>query len=311
MKHRFLVTGATGFVGSWITHSLVERGEDVSVIVRNKRLNPNSRLHDIADKIKVYEGDLLSSSIEKTVAEIKPTIVFHLAAYGALPAQQIDTDMLLDTNVKGVIRLINAAKKYNLKLFINTGSSSEYGIKDKPMRESDLLEPVNDYGVTKAAATLYVQKIAKREELPLITFRLFSPYGAKDDEKRLIPYVISQALQEKPLELNSGENVRDFVYIADVVQAYLQAIDKKFIPGEIFNIGSGQQHSVYDIVTSVVAITKSASSLKWGAISAHSRQVEPKMWQADISKAKKSLNWKPKYSLKKGLQETIKESKKE
>src|SRR5947209_1988144 len=100
MKNKIFVTGATGFVGSRLVRSLVENNEDVSIMVRSKQLN--NRLHDISDKIKIYKGDLQSDSIKDIIDQVKPTIVFHLAAYGALPGQQVTIQKLLDVNVNGV-----------------------------------------------------------------------------------------------------------------------------------------------------------------------------------------------------------------
>lgn len=303
MKQKILVTGATGFVGSWLVRKLVENKEDVSIIVRDKNLN--ARIVGVAENIHTYEGDLQSSRLENIIDKIKPHIVFHLAAQGALPGQKVTIDDLIETNIKGLTRLINATKKHDLRLFVNTGSSSEYGVKERPMKESDVLAPINDYGVSKAAATLYSQKIALTESLPIVTLRLFSPYGYLDDPNRLISFVINKALRNETIILSSKKNVRDFIYIDDVVAAYLATIQTSFNPGEIINIGSGKQHSVYDIVSDVIATTRSTSKLAWNTMPQQSRQIETKVWQADIKKAKIILNWKPKYTLHQGLKEII------
>lgn len=307
MRKKIFVTGATGFVGSWLVRKLVENGEDVSIIVRNKKLT--NRLLDIESKLHIYQGDLQSASLDTIIDSIKPTIVFHLAAHGALPSQQITITDLIETNLKGLIRLLTSVKRYPLDLFVNTGSSSEYGTKDIPMKESDVLQPINDYGFSKAASTLYCQKNALTEQLPIITLRLFSPYGYGDDEKRLIPFVIKKALANESISLSSKNNVRDFIYIEDVIAAYVQTMQRKISPGEIINVGSGKQHSIYDIVKQIVEISGSTSKLLWGDMPKQARQVEPKIWQADVSKAKKRLNWKPTYSLEQGLEKTIQQYK--
>jgi nucleoside-diphosphate-sugar epimerase len=307
MKRKILVTGATGFIGSWLVRKLIEQGESVSIIVRNKKLN--SRLSNISHKLHVYECDLQDPGLEKVVDTIKPNIVFHLAAYGALPGQKVTIQELIDTNVNGLINLINVTKKHKLQLFVNTGSSSEYGVKNNSMNEFDILLPINDYGVSKAAATLYAQKIALTELLPIVTLRLFSPFGYQDDVNRLIPFVIAKALVNEPIALSSQQNVRDFIYIEDVVSAYLAILEKKVAPGEIINIGSGQQHSVYAIVRQIIRITKSKSKLEWNTMPKQSRQIEPKKWHADIQKAKKLLQWSPKYTLQQGLEKTIEQYK--
>src|SRR6185437_16454925 len=133
MKRKIFVTGATGFVGSWLVRRLVSNHEDVSVLVRDKKLT--KRLSDISNNITLFEGDLQSTSLHTIINKIQPTIIFHLAACGALPGQNITIQDVVDINVKGLINLIDAAKKNNVKLLVNTGSSSEYGIKEKPMKE--------------------------------------------------------------------------------------------------------------------------------------------------------------------------------
>lgn len=303
MKNRIFVTGATGFVGSRLVRALVQNNEDVSILVRNKQLN--SRLRDISDKMHIYEGDLQSESLQEIIDKVRPTILFHLAAHGALPGENVTIQELIEVNIKSLVRLLSAVKRHKIKLFVNTGSSSEYGIKDVPMNETDFLCPINDYGVTKAAATLYCQKVALTESLPIVTLRLFSPYGYGDNIKRLIPFVIKKALIHEPISLSSKENVRDFIAIEDVVEAYLQTMRVSVNPGEIFNIGSGKQHSVYAIVSKIVEITKSKSQLQWNTMPKQLRQVEPKIWEADIRKAKKILYWKPSYSLEQGLEIAI------
>jgi len=298
----YLITGASGFVGSNIVRHLIAQGKKVSIILRDTK--HAWRIEDILKKIQVVETNLLSPTLEKDLTNLHPTYIFHLAAYGALP-QESSADKTIDVNLKGTIRLLNALKNTHFRLFINTGSSSEYGYKESPMVETDLPQPLNDYGVVKVAQTLYCAKLAIRESLPIITFRLFSPYGYYEDKNRLFSWVITNALLHKPIALSSPTNVRDFVFIEDVVDAYIKACSSTFNPGDIFNIGSGEQHSVEDIVNYVVEFTHSTSKIEWGTIPEQERQVEPSIWQADIKKIKKQINWKPKHSLKEGIEKTI------
>lgn len=302
MGDRFLITGATGFVGSCIVRDLLSQKKHVSIITRHKKLN--WRLYDIASQLKIYEGDLRSQSLKKIIDKIRPTYIFHLAAYGSLPAEN-DVGRMIDTNIKGTINLINALKRHHFELFVNTGTSSEYGICNHQMGESDVVEPINDYGCTKAAATLFCQKEARHYNLPIITFRLFSPYGYFEDERRLVPWVILKALKNQPVELSSPNHVRDFIFIQDVVDAYLKATQIKIGPGEIFNLGTGRQHSVLEVVNTILQITKSKAKIVWGKVKKQERQLEPVYWEADISKAIKTLRWKPKYDLEEGLEKTV------
>lgn len=303
MKKTFLITGSTGFIGSCITRELVKRKEQVCIITRNKKLN--WRLDDISSNISVYECDLLSKSLDKIVDKIKPNIIFHLASYGSLPREN-DYNEIIDVNIKGTVNLVNAIKKNKFELFVNTGSSSEYGIKNTEMNEDACIpKPVNDYGIAKMATTMFCQKEAIRNNLPIITLRLFSPYGFFEDKNRLFPTIILNALKNKEINLSSAENVRDFIFIKDVINAYIKTTEIKLTPGEIYNIGTGKQHTVSEVLNLVLQITNSTSKIIWDKTKDQPRQVEPKLWEADISKAKKQLHWKPEYTLKKGLTETI------
>lgn len=302
MNDIYLITGATGFIGANIVRRLVSENKNVHVVTRNKKLN--WRLSDLASKIKIHEVDLLDKNLNKIVAKIKPDYVFHLAVYGSLPRED-NIDELIDVNIRGTINLINAVKQNKFKLFINTGSSSEYGTKDKPMAETDLPFPVNDYGVTKLAVTAYVTKEAVRNNLPFITFRLFSVYGPYEESKRLIPDVILSAINNKQISIGDPKHVRDFIFIDDVVDAYLKACKMKINPGDIFNIGTGKQFSVGSLVETVVQLSNSKAGVKYNIIKKQERQVEPKVWKADIKKSKKILKWQAKYSLNQGIASTI------
>jgi nucleoside-diphosphate-sugar epimerase len=299
-NRRYLVTGSTGFVGASIVRRLVCKKEDVNIIVRNKKLN--WRLKDISSNLNIYECDLLSKNLDKVIDEIKPTHIFHLAAYGSLPKES-EIKNLIDVNLKGTINLVNAIKKNPFEIFVNTGSSSEYGNKEKAMKESDIAEPVNDYGITKLAATLFCQKESIRYSLPIVTFRLFSVYGPYEAKTRLIPSVIYSALKNEPIEVGNSKHVRDFIYIDDVVDAYLRSSNIKIKQGDIFNLGTGKQYSVEDVVNYVLNLSKSKSKVFWGKIKKQKRQDEPIKWQANISKLESVLRWKPEHDLKSGLDE--------
>jgi nucleoside-diphosphate-sugar epimerase len=301
-KECYLVTGASGFIGSNLTRLLTDTGKDVHVFVRNPQ--KAWRLHGIISKIHIHQTDLTDPSLSKVIDKIRPNIIFHLAAFGALQKQNNVNDMI-DVNIKGTLGLLTSLQKHKLIRFVHAGSSSEYGISGKSMKETDLIKPVNEYGVTKAAATLLCQQFAQRYSLPVVTLRLFSPYGYFEDESRLIPTVICRMLTNKKVRLSSPRHVRDFIFVQDVLDAFLQCVKVSTPPGEVINIGSGKQHSVRDVVNIVKHLTGSNSSVLYEDIPAQSRQVETNKWEADILKAKSMLQWSPKWNLQQGLSETV------
>jgi len=302
MKDNFLVTGATGFIGANLVRELVSLGQNVNIIVRDKKLN--WRISDIAGKINILECDISDPKLQRIINGVKPDYIFHLAGYGNLPHED-DIYKMIDVNLKGTINLLNALSGNPFKLFINTGSSAEYGIKGHSMKESDVLEPINNYGVIKSAITHYCQKEAIRNNLPIINFRLFTPFGYFEGRNRLIPDVVLSALAGRPIRVSSPAHVRDFIFIEDVVDAYLQAIQVQHNPGEIYNIGSGIQYCVKDIIEKILTITKSKSNIEWGAVEKQARYIEPKKWQADMSKTKNILHFEAKHSIETGIKKTI------
>jgi len=298
---KVLITGSTGFIGSNLARLALNHDAEVYILYR--ATSNKWRINNILNSVHGFCVDLSDSGrLNSIVSEIQPDIVYHTAAYGGNPLQK-DQQTIVDSNLMGTINMINACRKVNLDLFVNTGSSSEYGIKTRSILEDDLLEPVNDYGISKAAATLYCQAVARNEELPIVTLRLFSPYGSYEGHSRLISSTIIACLRGENPRISSRSFVRDFVFIDDVLDAYLKVVDASDVSGKIFNIGYGEQHSVGDVVDTVIRFTGNkvipviGSPQRW--------QSEPAMWQADISRAKKYFGWCPKYDLERGLTAAI------
>jgi len=305
MKERYFITGGTGFVGANIVRTLVQNKKHVALLVRDRKLN--WRLSDIRSKLTIYESDIEKTDFAAIFAKEKPTIIFHLAAYGAMPKED-NLDTMVETNVIALVRLLQTVQNCrSVRLFVNTGSSSEYGVKEQKMRETDAPCPVNDYGVSKAAATLYCQKFSVHSTCSVVTLRLFSPYGYFEQSTRFIPSVISCGLDNKPMSASSKTFVRDFIFIEDVVQAYMKTVlmNSKKLNGQIINIGSGKQYTLGSVVHTVESLFSMPLNISWNSSIKQQRQVEPSMWEADISKAEKLLRWSPKYSLAEGLKKTI------
>jgi len=300
---KVLITGATGFIGGNLTRELVKRNFEVNILIRTT--SNLWRLADIKDKIIMHNVDLTDNEkLTDAVHNINPSYIFHLATYGSYPRIQTDDKKILETNILGTYNLLKATLDIHYKCLINTGSSSEYGIKDKPMKESDVLEPNTAYGVSKATASLLCQHFARKYEKPVITLRPFSVYGYYEEAVRLIPEVIINCITQKDVHLTSGEQKRDYLFIEDIIDAYIKTMENPNKPGLIMNVSSGQNVTVKEVANLIHKLINSKNELFFGKKKKESFETNV-CWRADIEVIKKELKWKPKTSLIEGLKKTI------
>ncbi len=298
---KVLITGATGFVGSCLARRLLKLGNDVHIFTRKE--SNKWRIKDILSHLTEHEVDLRNSeSTKQVVKNIRPEIIYHLATYGGL-SEQKNTDIIYESNIIGTTNILNACVKVGFGCFVNTGSSSEYGLKFEPMVEEDILEPVGEYAMSKAVSTILCRSKAIITGLPIVTLRLFSPYGPWDSPDRLIPYVIKSLIDGDQPKLSKPDFVRDYVFIEDVLDAYIAAT-KNPHSGLIFNIGSGKQHTIGEVVCILQEIIKPKNCFPlWGKI--EQQRPEPMIWIADIKKAETMLGWKPSTTIRQGLEKTV------
>ena len=299
--YKYLVTGGSGFIGANLVRRLVKENKKVFLFVEKK--SNLWRLQDIISDLVIYEVSLIDfDQINKLVDLIKPDVTFHLAAYGGLPGQN-DQKQIFDVNFYGTVNLLNSCKKNGFECFVNTGSSSEYGIKNSAMKEDDFLEPVSDYGVCKAASTQFCLKEALFNKLPVYTVRPFAVYGDFEMQGRLIPTILLNALSGQQINLSSPNFVRDFIYVEDMINFYLNVSSKKPKEQYVFNSGTGVQSTIKQVVETVQILLNKEVFIDWG--SREPRPWEPKTWQASIDNAEKYLNWRPEYSLENGLKKSL------
>lgn len=303
MGDKILITGATGFVGSCLTRRLADNGCDVHIVVR--RDSNRWRIADLSGRVTEHVCNLMdAAAVETCITAVRPDVICHLATYGGFAFQQ-DIREIVEANLLGTMNLLTACEKVGFRLFINTGSSSEYGEKQHPMREVDLPEPVGVYGVTKAASTMFCRFAATIKGMPVMTLRLFSPYGPWDDPQRLIPFAAVRLLEGEPPRLSSPVSVRDYVYIDDVVECYLSLISGTAKPAGngIYNVGSGRQSTIGDVVTLLEQLAGTGAQAVWGERPA--ARPEPAVWVADITQAREQLGWEPRTELQDGLAATV------
>jgi nucleoside-diphosphate-sugar epimerase len=302
---KVLITGANGFIGSHLTQRLLSEGFEVGILKRRK--SNTWRIKDLLDKIVTYDVDLRDTQeVSKAVSHFRPDAIFHLATYYAVDHQPQEVSLMVDTNVLGTLNLLEASKESAVKLFINTSSCFVYEESKNKLRENNHLNPLNLYALTKIQAEQACSSYAEKYELKTITFRLFPPYGPADHERRLIPYVIKSLLDGEKLKMTTGKQRWDFVFVGDIIEAYLKLLNMPDLPTkhEFFNIGTGNAVSVQEVVTRIKEILGSELEPEWGA-NPH-RKNEVWFTCADISKTKNVLGWHPKIQiLGEGLEFTV------
>jgi dolichol-phosphate mannosyltransferase len=300
---KILVTGGTGFVGSNLVRFFYKIGHEVATTMREG--SNDWRISDISNDIKQFKVDLTDAQkVKSALTSFKPNIVINTAAYGGYHFET-DRERIFDVNFNATINLVESYLQSESELLINTGSSSEYGFKTRPMSENDLIEPVGAYAVSKAAATLYGRSRSIETNRKITTFRLFSAYGDYEEAHRLIPYLMISAIKREKAQMNNPDNVRDFIYIEDICNAYNELIKRRnqTALGEIFNLGSGKQSGVGEIVYLVEKLSGEKVNVDWQ----YKRERigdKASRWVADMFKTYSLLNWKPRYSLEEGLSKT-------
>lgn len=300
-KRTIFITGAGGFIGANLTKKLLKQNFYVHVL--NRTENISWRLKEITNKITVHYGDITDyNSLRQALLKTKPDYIIHLATYGAY-SFQTEIDKIISVNILGTKNLLEASRDIPYKFFINTGSSSEYGFKDKSMKENDFCDPVSYYGLSKLTATQMCKVFAQINDKPIVTLRLFSVYGPYENQTRFIPTIIKSLIVKDVINLTPGNVRRDFIYVDDVIDAYLKALRQgSKIKGETLNIGTGREFTNDEIVQILFKITGKKTKVKKGGFS--KRDWDTNHWTANTAKTKKYLKWESKYGIEKGLSET-------
>jgi nucleoside-diphosphate-sugar epimerase len=301
LPKRVLVTGGSGFVGANLVRRLKGEGHDVRLLLK-PRYNP-WRLEGIdpsmIDLVDLADADAVAT----TVRAARPEWVFHLAAYGAYSSQQSWSAMLA-SNITGTVNLVDACVDVGIESFINTGSSSEYGLKDHAPGESEVLEPNSNYAVTKAAATLYCGFMARSRGVPIRTLRLYSVYGPWEEPTRLIPTLLLAGLRHRLPPLADPRLARDFIFVDDVCDAFLSVISNTAsAPDAVFNVGTGIQSTLEQVVDLSRRLLGIEQEPRWGSMP--NRSWDTTTWVADNRKLVDQVGWRPRHSLEAGLRSTI------
>jgi nucleoside-diphosphate-sugar epimerase len=299
---RVIVTGATGFVGANLAGRLLRDGHEVHLLVR-AGYQP-WRIEAIRGDVHLHELQLHDiESVTRVIDQIRPDWIFHLAVYGAF-SSQTDVQRMVNTNIHGTINLVQACLKTGFEAFVNTGSSSEYGFKDHPPAETEVLEPNSPYAASKAAGTLFCRQTGHQRHVHLPTLRLYSIYGPYEDPTRLVSTLIVRGLQRELPPLVGPETARDFVHVDDVVEAYLLAATHPGQePGAIYNVGAGVQTTIREAVAVARQVLEIPAEPCWGTMPA--RSWDTSVWVSDNRRICQQLGWAPRHDFLHGFTTTV------
>ena len=297
---KYAVTGGAGFIGSHLVKNLVERGNEV-IVIDNLNTGKKENIEKISKKIDFFEIDIRDfSAVEDILKNIDG--VFHEAALASVQDSFRIPDEFFEVNVNGTENIFKIGKKLGIKI-VYASSSSVYGNPIRiPIKESDGKNPFNPYAKTKLEGDKLAEKYAKNG-LKVIGLRYFNVFGPRQSKEyagviKLFLERIQQGLS--PLINGDGLQVRDFVYVDDVVNANILAMESN-IDGEFFNIGTNSTISVLDLANIIIKF----SGLKLKPIHQPAVPGDVKATQADITKAKMMLKWKPTTSIKNWLKSTV------
>jgi len=296
---RCLVTGGAGFIGSSLVDKLIKMGFEV-IVIDNESANENEKFY-WNEKAENYKYDICNyHKIRKLFAEVQ--WVFHLAAQSRIQPSLINPSYTIEVNCHGTENVLHACVENKVNKIIYSSSSSVYGMTNTiPHKENMPLDCLNPYAISKSTGEKLCKMYADIYKLEIVILRYFNVYGERQPTKGEFAPVIGRFLKQKKINnkltiVGKGKQKRDYTYIGDVIKAnILAAKDNNIVSGEIINIGSGKNFSVIEI----------AEMLKSPYCFVPERKGESLETLADISKAKKLLNWRPETKLEKWLIENI------
>lgn len=309
-----LVTGADGFIGSHLVEQLIRKGYRVRAFALYNSFNSWGWLEqcpkDIKGQFEVVLGDIRDPHGVKEAMK-GCDAVLHLAALIAIPFSYNSPDSYVDTNVKGTLNVLQAARELGTERVVHTSTSEVYGTaRFVPITESHPLQGQSPYSATKIAADQLAYSFYSSFELPVVIVRPFNTYGPRQSARAVIPTIITQiAKGKRKIELGSITPTRDFSYVADTVNGFIAALERKNGLGEVVNLGSNFEISIRDtaeLISEIMKVEIEICSKDERTRPANS-EVE-RLW-ADNSKAKQLFGWQPSYSgidgFKQGLASTI------
>jgi CDP-glucose 4,6-dehydratase len=308
---KILITGATGMVGSWLVKELLIRESIVVALVRD--IDYQTEFYRSGDYLhaSIVNGSLEDfSTVARAINEYEIDTVFHLGAQTIVGAAYREPLQTFESNIRGTYHILEACRRHRdlMERIVIASSDKAYGIADElPYTEDMPLAGCHPYDVSKSCADLLAQTYSQTYDMPIAIARCGNIYGGGDlNWSRIVPGTIRSLLNnQRPVIRSNGNYIRDYIYIKDVVDAYLnvaESITKKNISGEAFNFSTESRMTVIEIVNEIRSII-GKGDLEPLILNQNLKEIPEQLLSAE--KAHKILGWYPKYDLKKGISETV------
>jgi len=303
---RVLITGAAGFIGRHLTRRLIEAGVEVWAGVYPGE--PPERVADLPPQVEHVSLDVQDAErVRRVVEGAAPDMVFHLAAVGVTDPG-VDPAVALAVNAGGTVHLLEPLRGRDVQRVVLAGTCYEYGASQQSAASSQQLaveglDPFNAYAASKVAAWAFGRMYWRVHGLPVVTVRPFQVYGPEQPARTLIPSAIRAALAGEDFSMTPGEQRRDFIYVGDVVEGMLAAATAPGIEGQSLDLGTGQAHTVRQVVERVWVMTGAQGRILAGALPY--RPGEVMRLAADAERTARLTGWRAQIRLKEGLKHAI------
>jgi nucleoside-diphosphate-sugar epimerase len=293
---RIFLTGGTGYIGSNLARSLINIGFEVAILKRESS-DLTEYLGDISDSVKFFDYKGNYDSVDNAIDQFAPDAAIHLASYYTFSHTKNEIDVLVDSNIRLGLYLLESMTNHNVKYLINTGTSFEHYMDEG-------YNPVNLYAATKHAFENLIRFYTECESISCVTLKLFDTYGPGDKRKKLIWMLKEKARNGEEINLSGGEQVVDFVYIEDVVNAFIQALEnishKPIGFFKSYGVSSGERMTLKRFIGLFEEVYGKKLNVNFGKLPYRSREV-----MIPWKKFSKLQNWMPKVSLKRGLKKVL------
>jgi NAD dependent epimerase/dehydratase len=310
LNKKILVTGSDGFIGSHLVESLIEQGAYVKAFVFYNSFNSWGWLDSLPknklDSIEIFSGDIRDPNcVRHAMQDID--IVFHLAALIAIPFSYISPDSYIDTNVKGTLNILQAAKDFNVERVLVTSTSEVYGTaKFIPIDESHPRQPQSPYSASKIGADSIAESFYRSFNIPVTIVRPFNTFGPRQSARAVIPTIITQLLNGvEDIKLGDISPTRDLLYVKDTVGGFLEIANSNTLIGQDCNIATNSEISIEDLANQIIDQINPNAKIVTDVQRVRPEKSEVFRLFGSNDKLISNTNWVQKYSLKNGLKETI------